>query len=85
MPGGPGDEAGNAYAVALLAEFLILIGWAQRRAMPMVCYCYLGCVLVLQLFGREERESNNNLEQLLQHVVCGWLIGAVDGGFHHFV
>jgi hypothetical protein len=60
VSGGPGDEEGNAYAAMLLAEFLILIGWAQQRAMPMVCYHYLGCVLVLQLFGggREEQESS---------------------------
>jgi hypothetical protein len=35
MAGGPGDEEGNGYAAALLAEFLILIGWVQLR-MPMV-------------------------------------------------
>ncbi len=27
----------------------------------------------------------NRLDQLLQHVVCGWLVGAVNGHFHHFV
>jgi hypothetical protein len=27
----------------------------------------------------------NNLDQLLQHVVHGWLVGAIDGHFHHFV
>ncbi len=26
----------------------------------------------------------DNLKQLLQHVVCGWSVGAVDGQFHHF-
>ncbi len=26
----------------------------------------------------------DNLQQLLQHVVCGWLVGAVDGQFYHF-
>ena len=27
----------------------------------------------------------DNLKQLLQHIVCGWLIGAADGQFHHFI
>ncbi len=27
----------------------------------------------------------NNLDQLLQHVVCGWSVGAIHGRFHHFV
>ncbi len=27
----------------------------------------------------------NHLDQLLQHVICGWLVGTVDGHFHHFV
>jgi hypothetical protein len=27
----------------------------------------------------------NHLDQLLQHVICGWLVGAVNGHFHHFV
>jgi hypothetical protein len=27
----------------------------------------------------------NNLDQLLQHVVRGWLVGALYGHFHHFV
>jgi hypothetical protein len=27
----------------------------------------------------------NNLEQLLQHVIRGWLIGTANGQFHHFV
>ncbi len=54
------DEEGNAYAMALLTEFLILIGQAKRRMMPMVCYRCLGCVLVLLSFegGGGERESN---------------------------
>jgi hypothetical protein len=60
VSGGPEEEGENAYAAALLADFLILIGWAQWQVIPTVCYHYLGCVLVLQLFGggREERESN---------------------------
>jgi hypothetical protein len=49
--GGPRDEEENAYAAALLAKFLIVIGWVQRRVVPMVCYRYLGCVLVLLLLG----------------------------------
>ncbi len=27
----------------------------------------------------------NNLKQLLQHVVCGWSVGTIDGQFHHFL
>jgi hypothetical protein len=26
----------------------------------------------------------DNLEQLLQHVICGWSVSTVDGQFHHF-
>ncbi len=58
--GGQRDGEGHAYVAALLAKFPILIGWAQRWTMPMVCYCYLGCGLVLQLLGgrRGGQESN---------------------------
>jgi hypothetical protein len=27
----------------------------------------------------------NYLDQLLQHVVCGWSVGAIDGHFHPFI
>ncbi len=59
VSGGPRDEEENACAAALLAKFLIVIGWVQRRAVPMVCYRYLGYVLVLLLLGGEwgKRES----------------------------
>jgi hypothetical protein len=58
--GGPRDEEENAYAAALLAKFLIVIGRAQWRVVPMVCYCYLGFVIVLLLLGGGwgKRESN---------------------------
>jgi hypothetical protein len=50
--GGLGDEGENSYAAALLGKILISIGGAQQWTMPMVCACYVGCMLELLLLAR---------------------------------
>ncbi len=60
---GPGDEEDNAYTAALLGKFPILIGWAQRQAMPTACTCYVGYVLeLLLLVGWWEEREHNKLQ-----------------------
>ncbi len=36
-------------------------------------------------FLQKIRVVVDNLDQLLQHIIHGWSVGAVNGHFHHFV
>ncbi len=62
------------------------VSWGMLIAIPYVAIlAAFGCIssMLTVTFFLEVKGVVDYLQQLLQHVGCGWLTGAIDGCCHH--